>query len=311
MRIPTSLILTAVASCLFCSAETGAQNLLIPDSTGDRVVIVSANDGSVVNANFIDIGTQAAAAGVTSTPIEAIEVGNEVWVSDQVADRIWRFSRGGGFLGDVGVGDLNNIRGMEVVGDTVYVAQGSASTTLSEGIVRIDAATRTVTDVFLGRDEADVSYWDVKLYNGELLVTNSDTGNDGIERYDLNGNFLGFFAQSDGVASFDFLQQLNTRQTNSNLLGGGFSVPAGVYEFQSDGTALGIVAGLDGGPRGAFELGNGEILWTNGSAIQSDTTTFLSGGSFRFVTLTAIPEPSGCLAVALIGGVIARRRRAR
>ncbi len=126
---------------------------------------------------------------------------------------------------------MDNIRGMEVVGDTVYVAQFGSTATTGVGIVTINVPSLTVTGSFNGRADADTSYWDIKHYNGELLVTNSDTGNDGIERYSLDGTFLGFFAQSDGVASFDFLQQLNERQTNTNLLGGGFSAPREFTSF--------------------------------------------------------------------------------
>lgn len=265
-----------------------AQNLFVGESGDDRVLLISAEDGSVLDANFLDIATQAVAAGVSSTPIETLEVGDELWVSDQVADRIWRFERSGNYLGDIGVDILNNVRGMEIVGDTVYVAQGSASAVLGEGIVRIDVPTQTVTDVFIGGDPGDVSYFDVKFYNGELLVTNVQSGNEAIERFDLAGNFLGFFAQSDGVNSFDFLQQLNVRATNSNILAGGFSPPSGVYEFMPDGTSLGIVAGLDFGPRAAYELGNGEVLWTNGSFLRSDANIILDDGAFRFISPTSV-----------------------
>ncbi|MFK7885573.1 MAG: hypothetical protein AB8G16_01800 [Gammaproteobacteria bacterium] len=272
-----------------CATGAHAQNLLVGESGDDRVLLISGQDGSVLDANFLDIATQAIAADVSSTPIETLEVGDELWVSDQVADRIWRFDRSGNFLGDIGGnGELNNIRGMEVVGDTVYVAQGTASDLFSKGIVRIDVPTLTPTSVILGRDSADVSYFDVKFYNGELLVSNIDTGNDGIERYDLDGNFLGFFAQSDGVTSFDFPQQINQRTSNTNLLVGAFSLPSGVYEFQSDGTNLGIVAGLDFGPRAAYELGNGEILWSNGTFLRTDSTIISEDGSFRFFSPTSV-----------------------
>ena len=284
-----ALQITLLTLTLGAIPAAHAQNLLVGDSVNDRFLLLSAQDGSVLDANFLDIATQATAAGVTSLPTEALEVGDELWVSDQLADRLWRFDRSGNFLGDIGSdGDLNNVRGMEVVGDTVYVAQGSASDNFPEGIARIDVPTLTVTDVFLGRDTDDVNYFDVKFYNGELLVANTDTGNDGIERYDLAGNFLGFFAQSDGVVSFDFLQQLNVRVSNDNLLVGGTFTPSGVFELRGDGTSLGIVAGLDFGPRGAYELGNGEILWTNADFLRTDSTVILSGSSFRYISPTSV-----------------------
>ncbi len=264
-----------------------ADLLLVPDSNTDQVFLFSAQTGALVNDSFLDIATQAGNAGVSSTPIEALEVGNEIWVTDQVADRIWRFARNGNYLGAVGAGELNNIRGLEVVGNTVYVAQGSAGTSFGEGVVTIDVPSLTITGVF-GNDPADISYWDVLFYNGELLVTNS--GLDGIERFDLNGNFLGYFAQSDGVTDFDFLQQLSVNGAG-NLLAGGFSAPSGVYEFMSDGTNLGIVAGLDLGPRAGFQLGNGEIVWSNGTWFRTDDSIF-GEGSFRFINRTSIPEPA-------------------
>ncbi|MEO1575755.1 MAG: hypothetical protein AAFU65_12455, partial [Pseudomonadota bacterium] len=276
-------LLRALGLCALAmpAAATSAQNLLVPNSDTDQVMLLSAQDGSILDATFLDIATPAADAGLTSsTPVEAIEVGDEIWVTDQLGDRIWRFDRTGGFLGDIGVDQLNNVRGMEIVGDTVYVAMGTASDTLDEGIVRIDATTNTVIDVFAGRPTADISYFDVKLYGGELLVSNIDSGNDGIERYALDGTFLGFFAQSDGVTSFDFAQQINLRSGSDNILVAGFSPPSGVYELRADGTDLGIVAGLDFGPRAGYELGNGEILWTNGSFLRTDTTPIAEDGSF-------------------------------
>ena len=301
------LSLTAVAAGVALAPSANAQYLMVPDSTADRVVLLDAFDGSVVNANFLDTGTPAAAAGVTSTPIEALQVGNEIWVSDQNADRIWRFDSAGGFIGDVGAGQLDNIRGMEVVGNTVYVAQ-EGTTAFDPGIVTIDVPSLTVTGSFGNFIGDDISYWDVLLRNGELYVSNSDSGNDAIERYALDGTFLGFFAQSDGVTDFDFIQQL-ANTSNGNLLGGGFSVPSGVYEFLPDGTNLGVVAGLDFGPRGVAELGNGDTLWTNGTWIRTDDDIMLEGGSFRFISSSTVPGPGG-LAVLVLLGMGGRRRRA-
>ncbi len=299
----------AVCAGLAIMPAAAAQYLLIPESSTDQVYAFDATDGTLLNSSFIDIATQAAAAGVSSTPIEVLEVGNELWISDQVADRIWRYDTGGTFIGDIGVGDLNNIRGMEYVGDTVYVAQGSASGTLGEGIVTIDVPSLAVTGVFNGRPDADTSYWDVFFYNNELLVSNSDTGNDGIERYALDGTFLGFFASSDGVSDFDFIQQLAERSSNGNLLGGGFTPPSGVYEFQSDGTPLGTVAGVGFGPRGVHELDNGDVLWTNGTWTRTDSDIKFEGASFRFITESSVPAPGSAALLALAMTAAARRRR--
>lgn len=291
----------------FALAGAAHAGLLTVDSSNDRVLLLNQFDGSVIDGNFIDLA--AATGGVAATPLQAMEVGSEIWVSDQLADRIFRFDRDTrSFLGDIGGGnELNNIRGMEQVGNTVYVAMGSDSDAFNEGIITIDASTAMITGQFNGRDGADTSYYDVLSYNGELLVTNIDSGNDGIERYDTAGNFLGFFAQSDGETGFDFPQQMSVNSAG-NILVGGFSPPSGVWEVLSDGTIGSIVAGLDAGTRAGWELGNGEILWTNGNFLRTDATIILEGSSFRFISDTTIPAPSAAAPLALLG-LAARRRR--
>jgi len=313
----TALVAIALASGM-AYAVPGADDdcgLLVADSTGDRVLLLSAQDGSVIDANWIDIAAAAASDGYTGgiTPIEAIEVGSEIWVSDQVADRIWRFDTvTQNYIGSIGAGsgDMNNIRGMHRFGGTVYVAMGSDSDNFERGIITIDQATATVTGRFNGRDPSDTSYWDLNFSNGNLLVSNSDSGNDGLEIYSIDGDYLGNLVSSDGVTGIDFPQQIN-RDSNGNLLVGGFSSPSGVHMFDMFGNSLGIVAGLDSGSRAGYELGNGEIMWTNGSFIATDNGTILDGGSFRFITKVQgsyVPGPAG-VALLGMGGLIAGRRR--
>lgn len=288
------------------TAIAGPSNILAIDSNTDQVLLLSGFDGSVINANFLDVASAASAAGTTATPIECIQVGNEFWVSDQIADRIWRFGSDGSLLSDIGAGQLNNIRGMHQVGDTVYVAMGSDSDVFNEGVITVDANTGAITGQFNGRDGADTSYWDITSVGNELLITNSDSGNDGVERYSLAGDYLGNLINSDGTTGLDFGQQIFIRD-NGNLLIGGFSPPSGVWEYLADGTEVGIVAALDLGPRAAFDLGNGEILWSNGSFLATDSYT-VAEGSFRFFTGTNVPTPAP-LALIALGGLTATRRR--
>ncbi|MEM9373590.1 MAG: PEP-CTERM sorting domain-containing protein [Planctomycetota bacterium] len=314
--------LTAIAAVSmtagFAYAVPGDEDpcaLMIVDSGLDRVVLLDSEDGSVLNTNWIDIAAAAASDGYTGglTPKEAIVVGTEVWVSDQVADRIWRFDTvTQSYLGSIGgdTGDLNNIRGMHQFGNTVYVAMGSDSDNFDEGIITIDAMTGAITGQFNGRDPADTSYFDVNFYNGNLLVSNSDTGNDGLEIYSIDGSYLGNLVTSDGETGIDFAQQIN-RTEDGNLLVGGFSTPSGVYMYDMFGNDLGIVAGADAGTRAGYELGNGEIIWTNGSFIATDGETILEGGSYQYITKVQgdfVPAPSA-MALLGLGGLIAGRRR--
>ncbi len=319
-----SSVLIAAIAALAGAQAASAQFLLVAESTGDRVLLLNSQDGSVVDGNFLDIGAAAASVNYTGgiTPIEAMQVGSEFWVTDQVADRIWRFDLNGGFLGNYGVdaasgdGQLNNIRGFEVVDGVAYIAQASDSDVpggQSEGIITMDVATGAITGSFIGVDAGDASYWDVKNIGGQLYVTNSDTGNDGIYIYDTDGTYNGAFVTSDGVTGVDQPQQINLR-ANGNLIVGGFSQPSGVYEFMNDGTDVGIVAGTANlGPRAAFELGNGEILFSHGIVLNRtgpDGVVLEGGASFRFINATSVPAPGAIAALGLAGLAGMRRRRA-
>ncbi|MFK7759753.1 MAG: hypothetical protein AB8C13_07400 [Phycisphaerales bacterium] len=310
-RKTTGLLVGGIA---LLAGSAHADFIMVADTSVDRVLLLNAFDGSVVNDNFLDIGAAAASAGLTSsTAIEVLEVGNEFWVSDQLADRIWRFDHSGGFLGDIGgdgmTGNLNNIRGMHQVGNTVFAALGNDSALYGEGLVRINASTGAIEGSTNGRENADTSYFDILQVGDELYVTNIDTGNDGIERYSLDGmTYLGNFVSSDGVTGLDFGQQIFERD-NGNIYVGGFSPPSGVYEYDADGNFIGIAAGLDFGPRAAIDLGNGEVLWSNGNFLRTDGTIILEDGSFRYFTSTTIPAPGS---VALLGfGALAGSRRRR
>jgi hypothetical protein len=49
---------------------------MMPDSTNNRVVLFDPINGALVNSNYFGL-----AAG---TPIHAMQVGNEIWVSEQI-----------------------------------------------------------------------------------------------------------------------------------------------------------------------------------------------------------------------------------
>lgn len=78
--------LTAALLAGLATFGNAAEYLMIPDSsstTGRRVMLFSPIDGSLVSPNFINLNALTGA----STPKHALQVGGEIWVSDQVADR--------------------------------------------------------------------------------------------------------------------------------------------------------------------------------------------------------------------------------
>ena len=273
---------------------------MVPESTNDRVMLFDAFDGSLINADFISEGV---VGDVMATPIEAQLVGNEIWVTDQLNDVVNRFSAdGSSFLGAISDVSLDNLRGFEVLGGTAYVAG-------IDGVHRIDVATQSYLGLNAYRGD-DSSIFDVYNFGGDLYVSNNTLQD--IDIIDLSGNLAQTVVDSDGVSGIDFPEQI-AGLDNGNFMVAGFISPSGVYEFTTEGDDLGIIAGADAGPRGAYELGNGNIMYTNGSGVfvfdvNTGGLTQVASGSARFIT-ELVPAPSSATLLALAGMCATRRRR--
>jgi hypothetical protein len=114
-----------------------------------------------------------------------------------------------------------------------------------------------------------------------------------IRQFDLNGAFLGQW----GGTTIRFPQQITRRRSNGNLLVAGFSSPAGIYEFDAAGNQVAYYA-VSAGPRGAYELENGLIMFTDSAGVKvfdpnapnpvSTVQTIFSSGNFHYIELYEI-----------------------
>ena len=308
-----------IASCgavlaLALSSSVASAQLMIPDSgTGDRVMLFSAFDGSLIDANWL---TDAGQPFAFTTPKEAAVVGNEIWVSDQLADAIHRFDLNRTYVGSITAhpngGVLDNLRGFGYDGTNVYLTV-DPSVAANGGIVRINAATATPDGFFF----SSASLFDAQPFGGtDLLVSN--TTNDQIERYrKSDGALLAPFA-----SGLDFPQQVAQMPDGSivTLATIASETTEGVYHYNADGTLRRFIdtepLKLQFGqqvPTGAWVLGNGDYLISTGIGI---FTYNVAGNSFAQVLggvsgqyINPIPEPA---AVGLIGlGALAAMRRRR
>ena len=273
--------MTTQNSSVAATSTTGVAGsfLMIPDSVSDRIVLFDAQDGSLVNDNFID-GSDETGLGIFSTPINAIQVNNEIWVSDQVADSIFRFDLQGNYIDLVNDNDfdgdtdgVDGIRGMEFADGLVYVSNsrdGNDAPGDGEVVVVFDTEGNNLGFF----DTGDPS--DIKAYNGELLITDINRDSDGgedIDRYSIDGidsTFLGTFVESDGETGIDFPQQITLKESNGNVLVGGFSRPGGIYEYDSQGNQVNFFNAEDGFAnilRAGYELDNGNIIWSGGDGV--------------------------------------------
>ena len=255
MKRNLSFVLAAL-----CGTALAAQaQLMIPDSgVGDRVMLFDAHDGSLIDANWItDIG---AVGWVFTTPKEARVVGNEIWVTDQVADAIHRFDMSRNFLGSItvhpGGGVLDNIRGFGTDGTTVWVTVFHGTAAL-RGIASYDTSGNP-----LGFIPSTGSLFDVEPFNGDLLVSSSTSNN--IERWSTSGVQAIPFA-----TGITFPQQVEVLTDGSVITASTIAASGieGVYHFNSDGT-LRVFIDTEGlkmtfgehVPRGGWLLGDGNYL---------------------------------------------------
>ena len=305
LRIGRVVAHAGAAVALFLgSVAAQAQVLAMPDSTNNRLVTFSAVDGSLVNAELF------ALAG--GTPVHALGVGNEIWVSEQLGDRVSRWGADGGFLGQIGggaTGGLDNVRGMGLIGNTVYItnaglangAPGAAVVMVSTGGAAMGSfATATTAPSPFG----------VLAYQGGLLISSS-AANDDIHRYSLAGAPLGTFHNS---ASLNFAEQM-VFATNGDILVAGFSSNNIVRLNAATGAVLTTYTAA--GARGLAQLGNGNLMWTSGAGAfvlntgTGASTQVYSGGGRYLEFITVVPEPASMLLwasglLAVVG--VARRR---
>jgi len=125
------------------------------------------------------------------------------------------------------------------------------------------------------------SPFDIIFRSADCLVAAITSNN--IVRYDLSGNHLGNF-----VPSINFPEQLY-ETSSGNVIAAAFSAPSGLYIYDSNGNQLNFFNAVTG-LRGAFQLGNGNYMVTNGTtvAVLDQTTgtvvaTPVTGVSGRFI----------------------------
>ncbi|MCL4838259.1 MAG: IPTL-CTERM sorting domain-containing protein [Thermoanaerobaculia bacterium] len=285
-------VFAALAVCL--AAAVPAQVLMMPDSTNNRLVHFSPVDGSVVNPNVF-----ALAAG---TPLHAMQVGQEIWVSEQVGDRISRWDATGTFLGAVGApptGGLDNVRGMALLGGVIHITNsGTNNTAPGNAVVRFDTA-GTNLGSFTTAALAPSPFGILEHPSGMLV--SSSSANDDIHAFTLAGASAGTFHNS---TSLNFAEQMDYA-LNGDVLVAGFSSNNVVRLDPTTGALISSFAAS--GARGVAQLANGNILWSNGSGahvynVSTGTSTQVYTGGGRYFdlyavsyTVTPVAGPGGSL----------------
>lgn len=295
-----AIVLAASAGVAFGQLQTVIMGV---DSGTNSAHIFDANTGALIQADYLQWGDLGSG---NSTAKHALMVGNQIWVSDQLRNVIYRFDQAGSHVGTIGNMGLSNIKGMELVGNQVWVTNaGTANDAPGQAIVFLDAATGDIN----GSVSTTGALFDLIHYNGQILGSNITNHN--LELYDLDGNFVGNFHEPT-PPGLRFPQQIAATAAG-NVLVAGFSNAggnaAGVYLIDPFGNSLGIVAGADLATRGVIELGNGEVMWSIAGGFYVGSDLVFAGGSGQYLSLVTIPTPSGLAVIGLCGLLSARRRR--
>ncbi|MEX1192887.1 MAG: T9SS type A sorting domain-containing protein [Brumimicrobium sp.] len=249
-----------------------------------NIILIDPANGQITDPSFIDLSSLN-----PSTPKAIIQVDNEIWISDQIADRIDRFDLGGQHLGEIGGqvanGGLDNIKGMAVIGNNeVWVTNaGTQNGAPGDAIVRIDFNGNILGNISTGSDS---SFDIIDNGAGEAYISYIGT-NTRIERMDYTGTVLGNIVAPSVV---NFIQQIDITSTGS-VLAGVFSNStngnsSGVYRFsETNGNIIDYWS--NSGVRGTMELDDGNILWSNSSGISildenTGNSTSISSGSSQY-----------------------------
>lgn len=288
--------------------------LVVTDTTHKSLMTFNGYNGSVINSSYLSMSAQDCGNPIAARIVSPAEF----WVTDKSNDQLLRYAvADNSFLGYItGASSFSSPMGMEVVGTTAYVANASSS---KQNVVMLDIPSASVTGAFKAGSDGLGTPYDVQLYEDagskttRLLVDDASShpiGQD-LDIFSLAGTYIRKFHDSTGTGDIRQPQQMSVTATNSVLAAGSTS-SYGVYEYKSNGELLNYWSRTTG-VRGVYELGNGNILFTdtNGVHILDRTlgtvTDAYSGISANYIEAW-IPEP-GSLSLLALAGLVGLRRR--
>lgn len=304
--------------------DTGV--LLVPESTNDRVMAFDPFDGTLIDADFIP-----ADPDNLSTPIEAIfnSTQDAILVSDQIDDVVMAYDLLGAPIGifapagGVDTGILDNVRGIDIdpANGNLLVSVGGGAN--DDAIAEFDTAGNPVGNRVANAAGGLDSPFDVYIEGGTIFVPGISS--DALHEYDLAGSYVGDFAPID-----TFPEQVAPRVGGGYFVANFSGAQEGIMEFDAAGMLLNVFdPPALGGYRGVYELGNGNLLITNGGGVHEIdrsgnlVETEIAGVSARFISLVqrgvnlpeSVPVPAldraglllMLLGIALLGALAVRR----
>lgn len=251
MHSSSFLPLPFATTLLLGGAALAQQVVVTTDDLNDVVVAFSPVDGSLISPALFAIPN--------TTQQGIVQVGNEIWISEQGGDRVVRYDVCGNALGSMGptlpLGGMDNIRGMTFSGGIVYVTNWSGGNGATpDSLVMFDPAGNHLGTLALSSSPSPFS---VLPFQGDLLVMSGDPG-DRVHRYTLAGVSVGTFNDS---AELGFTHA-SAPASNGDVWVSTFTSDT-ICRLDATGAIVQTVPADNA--RGIFELQNGNLLWTTGN----------------------------------------------
>lgn len=273
----------SLSLCAACGA--GLNNALVtPDNTNLFIISVSPATGSLTQfatkpaGRWLDVSDYIDSSTI-GTLRHAMQVGSEVWISDQLSNTIHRFSaqvERPRFLGTLT--DVGNPRGMGIVNGEVWIASGDIGG--GTGVARFGPGGQPI-----GSFSAEDPFAVLQLNSGSVLTANIQQNR--LDRFQSSGTIGAFAGVWSGASLIDFPMQVGRWNENGQdrivAVGfGGFDPGLFVYaadtgQFVKRLLTIAVLPDVTVfNPRGFAPMG-GELLWTGSQGIFAlNTTTWTS-----------------------------------
>jgi hypothetical protein len=291
-----SNVLPLLAAIALGAAASAQQVVLCINGTSDTLAAFDPVTGSLITPSFFAIPN--------TTSVGVADVNGELWVTEQVLDRITRYDAAGVVLGTIGPtfagGGFDNIRGLGVANGLVYVSNAGANNgATANSVVILDLAGNHVSTFSV--NALATSPFSIVGHQGDVLVAGFSNNQD-VYRFTATGTPVGVFHDSTTINPAHGLAPA----IDGNVWCSSFTDD---WLCKLDATTGAILQQIPGGSttRGVWQVANGNVLWSDGAGVHlfdqvtQTSSLLLAGSCYHFCvygtaagTASATPFGTGC-----------------
>jgi len=270
----------SLSLCAGCGAAV-VNALVTPDNTNLFIMSVNPSTGALTQfatkapGRWLDI-TFAVDSSTIGNLRHAMQIGSEVWITDQSSNAIYRYSAQAEtprFLGSLW--SVTNPRGMGVVNGEVWVTSGGIGA--GTGIARIDPSGNPI-----GSFAAEDPFAVLALDSGSVLAANIQENR--LDRFQSNGEVGTYSGVWSGSSLLDFPMQIarwNESGQDRIVVVGFTGIEPGLFVYNAATGAfvkrISTIVILPDvtvmNPRGFAPMQNNELLWTGSQGIFALSTS--------------------------------------